>query len=106
MTASLYTLLGVGLIAIALYATVTQAHLLRKVLALNVLGAGVFMLLITVAYPTAKVSEEMPAADPVPHALVLTGLVVAVSATALALALISRYYDETGRSTLPEDDNR
>lgn len=106
MTASLYTLLGVGLIAISLYATVTQAHLLRKVLALNILGAGVFMLLITVAYPTAPVPEEMPAADPIPHALVLTGLVVAVSATALALALVSRYYDETGRSTLPEDDNR
>jgi len=55
------------------------------VLALNVMGAGVFLVLIAVAYRGAGTP-----ADPVPHALVLTGIVVAVSATALALALGKR----------------
>ena len=59
-----------------------QPALLRKVLALNVMGSGVFLLLIAAAY---RGPDAAP--DPVPHALVLTGIVVAVSATALALAL-------------------
>jgi multicomponent Na+:H+ antiporter subunit C len=42
----------------------------------------VFMLFVAIAY---RGPEQPP--DALPHALVLTGIVVAVSATALALAL-------------------
>jgi multicomponent Na+:H+ antiporter subunit C len=59
--------------------------LLRKLIALNVTGAGVFHVLVAVAY---RGFDAVP--DPVPQALVLTGIVVAVSATALALALGQR----------------
>ena len=81
-TAQLFGLTGVALAGLGLRATILQAQLLPKVLALNVMGAGVFMMLIATAYR----GTDAPA-DPVPHALVLTGIVVAVSATALALAL-------------------
>ncbi len=59
--------------------------LLRKLIALNVMGAGVFHVLVAVAFRGTDVAP-----DPVPHALVLTGIVVAVSATALALTLGQR----------------
>lgn len=62
--------------------------LLRKLIALNVMGGGVFHVLIAVAY---RGSHTNP--DPIPHALVLTGIVVAVSATALALTLWQRLED-------------
>ena len=41
--------------------------------------------------------------DPVPQAMVLTGIVVAVAATALALALVRRFHALTGRLELTED---
>ena len=41
-------------------------------------------------------------ADPVPQAMVLTGIVVSVAATALALALARRLHKLTGAHTLPE----
>ena len=53
------------------------------------MGTGVFMLLISIAYRGPDVAP-----DPIPHALVLTGIVVAVSATALALALVRRLHTE------------
>jgi multicomponent Na+:H+ antiporter subunit C len=84
----LYTLAGIGLFAIGLRATLLQQMLLPRLLALNVCGAGVFLIFIAVAYRGA---EQLP--DPVPHALVLTGIVVAVSATAMALALGRRLRD-------------
>ncbi|HSP01425.1 MAG TPA: NADH-quinone oxidoreductase subunit K, partial [Thioalkalivibrio sp.] len=38
--------------------------------------------------------------DPVPQALVLTGIVVAIAATALAVVLIRRYYHLSGLTSL------
>ena len=38
--------------------------------------------------------------DPVPQALLITGIVVAFSATALAITVLLRLFDETGSTTL------
>ncbi|MFZ0495086.1 MAG: NADH-quinone oxidoreductase subunit K [Methylocella sp.] len=43
------------------------------------------------------------AADPVLQAMVITGIVVAFSASALAIALVLRLFRETGRVTLRPD---
>jgi multicomponent Na+:H+ antiporter subunit C len=93
----LYALAGIALFGIGLHGLIARAHLVVKVLALNVMGAGVFMLLIAVA-----ARNETP--DPVPHAMVLTGIVVAVSATALALVLALRVRAATGKAELPDTE--
>lgn len=81
-TAIIYGLTGVGLFAIGLRGVLSHASSLARILAINVGSAGVFLVFVAIAYRTPDA-----ATDPVPHALVLTGIVVAVSATALALAL-------------------
>jgi multicomponent Na+:H+ antiporter subunit C len=78
----LYGAAGIILFALGLWSLLVHGPLLRRLIALNVMGGGVFHILIAVAY-----RGDAQAPDPVPHALVLTGIVVAVSATALALAL-------------------
>jgi multicomponent Na+:H+ antiporter subunit C len=95
-----YALAGIALFSISLYAMIVHEHLLRKILALNLMGSGVFLVLVAMA---RRHSPGPP--DPVPHALVLTGIVVAVSATALALALACRVHAETGQARLPEKDS-
>jgi multicomponent Na+:H+ antiporter subunit C len=84
-----YVLAAAGIIGIAVYGVLTADHLLRKLLSLNLLGSGVFLLLVTLPAQHGRL-------DPMTHALVLTGLVVAVSVTAFALALLDRLYRETG----------
>ena len=49
------------------------------------------------------VPEPALGGDPVPQALLITGIVVAFSATALAVALLLRLFDETGSVTLGSD---
>ncbi len=83
-----YGLAGAGLFAMGLYGALLRRSVLGRILSINVCGAGVFMMLVAIAY---RGLERTP--DPVPHALVLTGIVVAVSATALALALGRRLRD-------------
>lgn len=84
-TAMIFGLTGVALFALGLRGALLHSSLLARILAINVCGAGVFLAFAAVAY-----RGQAEAADPVPHALVLTGIVVAVSATALALALARR----------------
>lgn len=87
----LYGLTACVLVALGVRGALLHASLLQRIVAINVMGAGVFMLLIAVAYRGPGLAP-----DPVPHALVLTGIVVAVSATALALALARRLHAEQG----------
>lgn len=93
-----YALAGAVLFAVGLHGLTVRPHLLQKVLAFNVMSNGVFLLLVTLP---ARTDEGAP--DPVPQAMVLTGIVVAVSATALALALARRVQAETHEPLLPED---
>ncbi len=81
----IYGLAGILLFTFALRVALSRVAFLRRVLAINVAGAGIFLIFIASAYR----GPELPA-DPVPHALVLTGIVVAFSATALAIALARR----------------
>ncbi len=92
-----YALVGVALFALGLHALIVHPHLLRKILAINVMGSGTFLVFISLARRTAGSSP-----DPVPQAMVITGIVVAISATALALALMLRLAANTGRAELPD----
>jgi multicomponent Na+:H+ antiporter subunit C len=86
-----YGVAGIVLFALGIAFTFASQQLLRRVLAVNIAGAGLFLVLIAVGYRgITKV------ADPLPHALVLTGIVVAFSATALAIALLRQLTRASG----------
>lgn len=85
MTAELiYSLVGIALFVLGLRGMVLHTALLRRLIAANVMGSGVLLVLVALA----QRGDGPP--DPLPHALVLTGLVVAVSITGLAVALGDR----------------
>jgi multicomponent Na+:H+ antiporter subunit C len=86
--AQLYGVCGAGLVGIGLYGATLGCSALRRLLAFNLIGSGVFILFGAVAR-RGGVAGGM-ASDPVPQALVITGLVVAFAATALAVALLIR----------------
>lgn len=101
LTASwlVYALAGVGLVGIGLYGFLTRRHLLRRVLAFNVIGSGIFIVFGATGYRAPAAG-----ADPVPQALIITGIVVALALTALAVALVARHAEAAGRPLLPEDE--
>lgn len=93
-----YALAGVLLVGIGLYGVIVYAHLLRKIIAVNVLSGGIFLVFVALARRAPGML------DPVPHAMVITGIVVAVSASALALVLALRVAAETGKAALPGEE--
>ena len=91
-----------ALLLIGLYGMLARPHLLRKLMAMNILQVAVIVFFIALA---AKSNGTVPivsddddggavhAADyvnPLPHALMLTAIVVSVSTTGVALALLIR----------------
>jgi multicomponent Na+:H+ antiporter subunit C len=82
----LYSASAVALFCIGLYRLIISPHIIRKILAINIMGIGIFMLLI------AGAVDQAGPPDPVPHAMVLTGIVVAIAGTALALSLVARIH--------------
>ena len=93
-------LVGAALVGLGLYGLIASPEPLRKILAFNVMGSGVFLVFGIVARKGAAAGL---ASDPVPQAMVITGIVVAFAASAIAVALVLRLFDETGRVTLNPD---
>ena len=98
--ATLYGLCSAVLVGVGLFGLIMHPQPLRKILAFNLIGGGVFLLFGAVARRGAAAGLS---GDPVPQALVITRLVVAFAATALAVALLLRLFRETGRATLGSD---
>ncbi|HSR80950.1 MAG TPA: NADH-quinone oxidoreductase subunit K [Hyphomicrobiaceae bacterium] len=97
----IFALTATSLVGLGLFSFITNPQPLRKIIAFNVIGNGVFLLFGVVAHRGAAAGLG---ADPVPQALVITGIVVAFSATALAVALLRRLAKQTLFPTLGTDD--
>lgn len=92
---------AITLILIGLYAVLTKKHLIKIVIGLSIMDAGIHLLFVAVGYisggtaPIFSPGNEDAAArmvDPVPQALVLTAIVIGFAVTALALSLVIRLY--------------
>lgn len=94
---SLWLVTAAILIATGVFGVLVAEHLLRKILALNLLGVAIFLMMI-------KLGGRAGVPDPITQAMVLTGIVVAVSATAFALALMVALYRRTGQLSLDPKD--
>ncbi|RLD40768.1 MAG: cation:proton antiporter [Bacteroidetes bacterium] len=89
------------LILIGLYAALTKKSLIKIVIGLSIVDAGIHLLLVAIGYinlgtaPIFSPGYEDAAAkmvDPVPQALVLTAIVIGFAVTAVALSLVIRLY--------------
>lgn len=77
-----------------------QKNLFRKLISMNIMDTGVFLFLASMGYiagrkapiVTGQAADAEAYINPVPAGLVLTGIVVSVSVTAVMLALTVRLY--------------
>jgi multicomponent Na+:H+ antiporter subunit C len=98
------------LLLIGLHGMLLRNNLIKKLMAMNVLQVAVIMFFISLAVKngaTAPIEMHGVTAvaayiNPLPHALMLTAIVVGVSTTGVALALLVRIYRHYG--TLEESE--
>lgn len=89
------------LFAIGFTMLVFSRNIMKKILGLNIVDTGVYLFLASMGYIEGKLTPIVPATgvvealdyiNPIPQGLVLTGIVVSVSFSALMLALTVRLY--------------
>ena len=98
---TLFGLSAAALVGLGLFGLITHPDPLRKILAFNLLGSGVFLMFGVIARRGAAAGFG---GDPVPQAIVITGIIVGFSATALAVALLLRMREESGRAAPRADE--
>lgn len=95
------------LMMIGFYIVVSRGNLVKKVIGLNVFQASVFLFYISVgkvAGGTTPILTEGHTlySNPLPHVLILTAIVVGISMTAVAMALVVRIKQAYG--SIEEED--
>ena len=102
--------LVVVIMNLGLYMIISSPNLVKKVIGLNMFQSTIFLFFISTGYVkggqipvvSGHANETATYANPLPHVIVLTAIVVGVALTSVAMALIIRIYDEYG--TLNEDN--
>jgi len=90
------------LIGIAFYIILSQRNLIKLVMGLGILASGVNLFLVTLGYReggVAPIYTNVPIEKmvlPVPQALTLTSIVIAVATLALMLSMVVHIYRHTG----------
>lgn len=98
MSLTLFALTGSVLVGLGVYGLLAHPHLLRRIIAFNLIGSGLFLFF-------GAAGARGVGLDPIPQALIITGIVVALSASALAVALVAALARSTGRAILPDAED-
>ena len=104
------TVFAVILFGIGLTNLLVQQNLIKKIIELNIMDTAVYLLLATQGYIEGRMAPIIVNGNtdpnlyinPVPSGLVLTGIVVSVSVTALMLALTIRLFKRYHTMNLDE----
>jgi multicomponent Na+:H+ antiporter subunit C len=106
----------IALMMVGLYAMITKKNLVKKIIGMNILQTAVILLFISIGakkgatipiilHETGAQDHGVHSTDyinPLPHVLMLTAIVVAVSTLGVALALAIKIYRQY--QTLDEDE--
>ena len=91
---------AVLLFAVGFFTLILHPNLLKKIIGLNIMDTAAYLFLTSIGYIRGRVAPIIvngntnpeSYVNPLPAGLVLTGIVVSVSVTALMLALTYRLY--------------
>ena len=100
---SVYGVCAAILVGFGLYGFIVNPQPMRKLLAFNLMGNGIFLVAAVIAQRGAAAGL---AGDPVPQALLITAIVVAFAASSLAVALMLRLFEETGACSLSSSEDQ
>ena len=107
---NLYETVSVILFGIGMLLLLLDQNLIKKILGLNIIDTGIYLFLDSMGYIEGRaapivvdgVTAMEAYINPIPAGLVLTGIVVSVSFSALMLGLCVRLYKRYGTLNMEE----
>jgi multicomponent Na+:H+ antiporter subunit C len=102
---------AIGLILVGVYGLLTQKNAIKLIIALNIFEIGLNVFIVSIGFVKDGLapiltsnanSSSLLYVDPLPHALVLTSIVIGVGITAFALALAKKMHNKYGTYDIDE----
>ena len=100
------------LFVIGLYTVLTHPNLIKKIIGINIMETSVFLFFVSIGFVhggnapilalNGNTAVQAQYVNPLPSALILTGIVVAVSITVYGLSMIIKIYNAYGTIELDE----
>ncbi len=103
METILFALSGISLVMVGIFGILTKKNIIKILLALNLMETGINLFVVSMGFfkggkapiiTSSFSASSLNFVDPLPHALVLTSIVIGLGTTALALTLTLNYFRE------------
>jgi len=103
--------IAIALMLVGIYGLLSQRNVIKMIVSLNIFEIGLNVFIISIGYVKGGIapiltsdsaSSALVYVDPLPHALVLTAIVIGVGVTAFALALARKMHKKYGTYELDE----
>ena len=94
-------IVGILLFFIGLYGLMTKKRIVKTIMSMSIMEAGIFLFFITINYNPNSVPpigdiEGLIVSDPVPAALMITAIVIGIGVTAIGLTMFIHYKQKHG----------
>lgn len=93
--------MAIILFLIGFWIMLTHSNLIKKIIGMNIMETAIFLFFVAIGYVQGGSApilgrEGVTIINPLPSALILTGIVVSVSITAFALGLVVKLHHHYG----------
>lgn len=104
------TIGSMALFFVGLFGLLTQKHLIKIFMSVAIMETSLFLLFIGLMYEKsflAPIIEKGQSGftnmnDPIPHAMILTAIVIGMAVLALGVSFAIEYYKLTGKTNIDE----
>ena len=101
---------SMSLFFVGLFGLLTRKHLIKIFMSIAIMEASVFIFFIGMSYKVNSVAPIMSSLDadittmndPIPHAMILTAIVIAMAVLALGVSFAIEYYKLTSKTSIDE----
>ena len=107
---TIVTIGSMALFFVGLFGLLTQKHLIKIFMSIAIMETSLFLLFIGLMYEKSFLAPilsdgQMASTnmnDPIPHAMILTAIVIGMAVLALGVSFAIEYYKLTGKTNIDE----
>jgi len=107
---TIVTIGSMALFFVGLFGLLTQKHIIKIFISIAIMEVSLFLLFIGLMYEQSFLAPilQNPDAnftnmnDPIPHAMILTAIVIGMAVLALGVSFAIEYYKLTGKTNIDE----
>ena len=101
---------SMGLFSIGLFGVLTRKHIIKIFISISIMESSLFLFFIGLTFNNSLIAPIYDGTlksfskmnDPIPHAMILTAIVIGMAVVALGVSFAIEYYKLTGKSSIDE----